>query len=110
MAEIFNLTSILGIISIVLQIAAAYFACKLIRITGTFRAWILIILALILMTLRRITAQLITWGYLQQLTGSIGIIDRLVLPLLISIFLVLGMYDLLKLFKEQKSKNEKQKT
>lgn len=102
MAELLSIESLFGLISIALQIVAAYFAYRLIRITGAFRAWTLIILALILMTLRRVTAQLITWGYLQQLTGSIGITDRLVLPLLISIFLVWGMYDLLNLFKKKK--------
>jgi hypothetical protein len=99
MAELLTAESILAVISIVLQIIAAYFAYKLIKITGAFRAWTLIIVALILMTLRRITALMITVGAVQPLRGTVSSIDRLLLPLLISILLVWGMYDLLTLFR-----------
>ena len=99
MAELLTLASILGIVSIILQIIAAYFAYQLIKITGAFRAWILIISALIVMTIRRITAELITTGYISALTGTAAWIDRIILPLVISILLVFGMYDLLRLFK-----------
>ncbi len=104
MAELLNLENILGIISIILQLIAAYFGYKLIRITGVFRAWTLIIIALVLMTLRRITALLITAKVVPPLTGTVSFIDRLILPLIISIFLVWALYDLLKLFKKEKSR------
>jgi hypothetical protein len=102
MAELLNVENVLGILSIVLQVIAAYFAYQLIKITGAFRAWTLIIMALILMTLRRITALLITAEVLPKLTGTMNVVDRLVLPFLISVFLVWGMYDLLRLFEEHK--------
>ncbi len=95
MVGLLNITNVIGIISIVLQLTAAYFAYKLIRITGVFRAWTLIIIVLLLMALRRITA-LIT-----ELTGALGFIDRFVLPLIISICLLWAMYDLLRLFKKK---------
>jgi hypothetical protein len=56
------------------------------------------------MTLRRITALLITVGAVPPLTGAVSSIDRLMLPLLISILLVWGMYDLLDIFRRERER------
>lgn len=94
----------LGIIQILVQLVALYLAFKLTRITGGFLAWWLIISALVLMTLRRITALMIELGEIPAFAGLLSFIDRILLPFLISILLVLAMYDLVKRFQAQSRK------
>lgn len=89
---------IFSVVQIILQLGAAYFAYKLVKLTGMFRAWVLVITAFILMAFRRTTALLITMGAVPELTGAVGIFDRLILPLIISICLITGMYELFKMF------------
>jgi cell shape-determining protein MreD len=94
-------TVFLGVLQIVVQLVAVFFAYRLTKITGIFRAWMLIILALVLMTARRFTALVIQLGSLPAETGTISFIDQIVLPSIISIILVLAMYDLLRTFSQQ---------
>lgn len=96
-----QITQLLGIVQIILQLAAAYFAYKLIKITGTFNAWMLIVIGLFIMALRRITAQLITMNIIPSLEGTIGLMDRLLLPLIISVCMMMGMYELYRIFKRR---------
>jgi hypothetical protein len=96
-----QITQLLGIVQIILQLVAVYYAYKLTKITGTFTAWALIIIGLSIMTLRRITAQLIIMNIIPSLEGTIGLIDRLLLPLTISVCIMLGMYELYKIFKRR---------
>jgi len=100
-----NVLVFFSVAQIALQLGAAYFAYKLIKMTGTFRAWVLVIIAFVLMAFRRTTALLITMGTIPELIGTIGMVDRLALPLVISICLIWGMYELFKIFlKWQKKK------
>lgn len=91
----------LGVAQILLQLGAVYLAYRLTRITGAFLAWSLLIIALILMTLRRVTALMIEMGSIPALVGSIAFIDRILLPLVISILLLLTMYGLVRTFERQ---------
>ena len=102
MADMISLS--LGVAQIIVQIVAVYLAYLLTMITGAFRAWYLVIFALILMTVRRVTALMIEVGSIQALAGSIAFIDRILLPLAISVLLAVGMFDLVRTFQRQSKK------
>jgi hypothetical protein len=94
----------LGFVQIVVQLVAVYLAYRLTRITGAFRAWYLIILALVLMTVRRVTALMIETGWIPALAGSLAFIDRILLPLAISVLLAVAMFELVRMFKSHSTK------
>jgi len=89
--------NIVGVISIALQLTAAYYAYRLMRITGAFRAWALVVIALFLMAFRRITAFMAVAGLGTQ---TIQTFDLLITPLAISLLLLYGMYELSKKFEK----------
>lgn len=95
----------LGVMQILVQLGAVYLAYRLTRITGAFLAWSLVIIALVLMTARRVTALMIETGSIPALGGSIAFIDRFLLPLAISILLLLAMYELVRAFERQLRKS-----
>jgi len=95
------LTSSLGVVQILVQLGAVYLAYRLTKITGAFLAWSLVIIALVLMTVRRVTALMIEIGSISALGGSIAFIDRILLPLAISILLLFAMYGLVRTFQGQ---------
>lgn len=94
-------TFVLAIAQIILQLGAAFLAYRLTRLTGAFRAWSLLIIALVFMAARRTTALLIEMGAMPALGGFVGFVDRIVLPLSISILLLLSMYELVRTFERQ---------
>ena len=94
------LNETLSIIQIILQLSAVVIALLIGRFIRDAKFWWTIILAFLLMTLRRVTALLINLNLISKLEGMVGIIDRVYLPLLISVFLVIGIYSLYKRLKE----------
>jgi len=96
-----ELNQILGIVQVLLQVAATYFAYKLIKITGTFRAWSIILIALVLQTVRRMITLMVTISLIPR-GDTYTFLDQGALPLLISLCLAAGMYELLKMFAERK--------
>ncbi|MBI2126515.1 MAG: hypothetical protein HYU02_04280 [Thaumarchaeota archaeon] len=99
------LTLSLASLQIIIQLGAVYFAYRLTKITGAFRAWLMVIFALVLMTVRRITALMIEIGSLAAFAGATAFIDRIILPLAISVLLLLAMYDLIRTFRRQMQSN-----
>ena len=99
------LSASLGVLQIVIQLGAVYLAYRLTKITGAFVAWSLVIIALILMTVRRITALVIQVNLMPALSGSIQFIDTVALPLAISILLFAAFYGLVETFERQMSKS-----
>ena len=94
-----TLTLVVILAQIVIQLGAAYFAYRLVKITGVFLAWKLIIIALVLMSVKRILDLLLALG---MITSSIGVpIYRLWVPLIISVLLIVGMYMLVTSFLKQ---------
>ncbi|MCK4327513.1 MAG: hypothetical protein KAW41_03480 [Candidatus Diapherotrites archaeon] len=87
----------LAVAQIVVQLGAAFLAWKITRYTDGIRAWGFIIIALLLMTLRRVTALLLMFGLMPEIE-AISIVDKLALPLIISVLMLLGMWDLLGMF------------
>lgn len=99
----------LGLLQIVAQLIAVYFAYRVTRTTGAFIYWTLIVIALVLMTVRRVTALLIQAGSLPALSGVVSYTDQIILPLAISLFLLAGIYGLVRTF-ERQSKNTRRDT
>ncbi len=98
------LSAFLGVLQIAIQLGAVYFAYRLTKLTGAFVAWSLVIIALILMTVRRITALMIQLNLIPALSGPIQLIDTIVLPPAISIILFAAIYVLVKTFERQMKK------
>lgn len=96
--SLFSLNSFLGIFQIIVQAVAAVYAYKIYSFNRLNKGWIAMIFALILMTLRRVTALLIEVNYLPTLTGIISYIDRVILPALISLLLLIGLYVMFRNF------------
>jgi len=96
MVEWLTAPNIVAAVSIILQLAAAYYAYRLMRITGVFRAWALVVLALFLQLFRRIIALMAVAGLG---TEFIEMFDLLIM-LMISLFLFFGMYELSKKFEK----------
>jgi hypothetical protein len=86
----------LDALAVILQIGAIYFAYRLTRMTGGFRAWWLIIIALTLMTGRRLADIGMT---LEQtsLASSVEFINA-ALGLVISAAMLTGMYEVNRAF------------
>jgi hypothetical protein len=97
-------TVLLGVIQIMVQLGAVYLAYRLTRSTGIFTGWTLFIIALMLMTARRVTALMIEIGSIGAPVGIIAFTDRILLPLAISVLLALAMYDLVRTFERQRKK------
>ncbi|MDO9517424.1 MAG: PAS domain S-box protein [Methanosarcinaceae archaeon] len=93
------LTAIL-IISILLQLAAAVLALKLIKVTGTSRGWILISISLILMAFRRSTSLITLYipSFSEYYRGMIAESTALI----ISVSMLLGVYFLSEVFMSRK--------
>lgn len=98
-----EISAILVLLQIILQLGAAYFAYRLMRLTGTFRAWSLIVIALIIQAIRRILSQLIIMN-LVPLGSIIELVDRLFIALLVSACMIVGMYELEKIFSKKLGK------
>ena len=89
---------ILGFLQIILQALAAYFSYLIFRFNRLNYAWLSVTMALILMTFRRITALIIELGLIPQMTGTISMVDRIILPTIISILLLIGLWSMFKNF------------
>jgi uncharacterized membrane protein len=86
----------LDALSVILQIGAIYFAYRLTRMTGEFRAWWLIIVGITLMTGRRLADIGMTLEK-TSLATSVDFINA-ALGFVISAAIVTGMYELNRAF------------
>lgn len=95
---LFYITLLLGIVQIVMQAFAAYFSYKIYLFNRINKVWLAVTFALIIMTFRRITAFMIEINYLSAFRGSIADLDRIILPTLISVLLLYGLWAMYKNF------------
>ncbi|MCK4327512.1 MAG: hypothetical protein KAW41_03475 [Candidatus Diapherotrites archaeon] len=86
-----------ALLQVAFQLLAAFFAWRILKFTGGMVSWGLIIVALLVQTVRRVTTLSILLGLLPG-GGLISTVDELLLPLTISACLMLGMWSLLQLF------------
>lgn len=96
----FTIGSFLGILQIIIQAIAAYYSYKIYSFNRLNGGWLALTFALILMTFRRITALLIEFSLLAKFGGWLDFTDRILLPTLISIFLLVGLIVMYKNFED----------
>lgn len=90
----------LGIFQIVIQAIAVYYSYKIFSFNRLNKGWLALAFALILMTFRRITALFIEINVLPNYSGWISYTDRIVLPTVISVFLLVGLFFMYKNFED----------
>jgi hypothetical protein len=105
-----DINSLLGIFQIVVQFVAAYFSYKIYLFNKENYGWISVTVALVLMSFRRITALLIGLKYISALGGWVALLDRLILPSIISLLLFGGLWSMLKNFENFRVIETKVKT
>ncbi len=88
-------------ISVVMQCLAVILALRLIPETGRALAWILISIAFLLMATRRALSLLQQEGYLQN--SWLVAFSTEIVALIISIFIVVGVYMIRRIFEQQKN-------
>jgi len=100
------------ILELLLDIGAVYFAVRLARVTGAFRGWILMILAVVLTTLSVSSSVISTIVFvpasnLEALVNQFGagtIVEGSVFGIGTSLFLFLAMFELYRTFKRLQAK------
>jgi hypothetical protein len=95
-----NLSIFLGVLQIIFQAIAACFSYKIFTFNRVRRWWLAVTGALVLMTLRRITALMTQLSWLDSFGGIISDVDKVILPFLISVLLLWGIYAMLKNFQD----------
>jgi len=90
----FTFGAVLGILQIILQSIAVYFSYKIYQFNRLRQGWLAITFALIFMTFRRITALLIEMKYISSFVGWFAPLDRIILPFIISVLLLIGFWTM----------------
>jgi hypothetical protein len=110
MADVVIISSLYLILALelVAQVGAVFFAYRLTRLTGSFRAWTLIIASFLMTTLTSVVGlfYLLTWNpdQLVSLVQSVGFTTTLVSDsvVVISEFLLFfGIWDMVRTFKRR---------
>jgi hypothetical protein len=98
----------IAIFQLILQAGVFYFAFRVTKLTGSFRAWTLIIAAFALLTIGNVVSLVLTLSLpsdqianLIQSAGTTTIIVSSSINIAASISLFLGMFGLVKRFKSQ---------
>ncbi len=93
-----SILSWFGVLQILIQFVAVYYSYRIFSFNRLNKGWLAMTVALFLMTFRRITALLIEMNFLSSFNGWVAAMDRIILPTLISIFLFVGLFVMLKNF------------
>ncbi|HEX9197638.1 MAG TPA: hypothetical protein VF906_07580 [Candidatus Bathyarchaeia archaeon] len=98
----------IAIFQLILQAAVFYYAYRVTKVTGSFRAWTLIILAFALLTVRNVVSLILTLSLpadqVSSLIESVGVTTTILgsaINVAASIALFLGMFGLVKRFQSQ---------
>lgn len=95
----FTLAITLGVLQIILQAIAAYYSYRIFSFNRLNWGWLAMTFALVLMTFRRVTAILIETKFLSVFSGIISDLDKIILPAVISVFLLVGLFVMFKNFR-----------
>jgi hypothetical protein len=95
-AELVN--TLMMVVQIIVQFVAAFFSYKIYTYNRLAKSWLAVVAALILMGFRRMTALLTQFNLIPDLEGSLLWLDKILLPFLISILLVWGIWSMKKQF------------
>ncbi|OLD04931.1 hypothetical protein AUG19_02650 [archaeon 13_1_20CM_2_54_9] len=97
-----------AVVQLILTAAVAYYAFKVTKLTGSFRAWTLIIFAFALLTVRNVISLALTLSLpadqLGTLIESVGVTTTMasqLVNILANVALFLGMFGLVKRFQSQ---------
>lgn len=97
-----------AVLQVILTAAVAYYALRVTRLTGSFRAWTLIISAFALLTVRNVISLALTLtlpadqlGALIDSIGSTATIASQLVNVTATVALFLGMFGLVKRFESQ---------
>ena len=91
-------TYILEFIQIVVQFTAAYFSYVIYKYNRLCKAWLAVVVGLVLMAFRRVTALLIELSGAPTSTDPVRFLDRVLLPFAISVLLLWGLWSMKKNF------------
>jgi len=96
------------VLQFVLSAAVAYYAYRVTKQTGSFRAWTLIITAFIILTIRNVTSLILTLtlpaDQVTTLIESVGVTTTIIstsINVAASVILFLGVFGLAKRFENQ---------
>jgi hypothetical protein len=88
------MTSVLVIVQIVLQFSAVYLSFVIYRYDRLSKAWLALTIALFFMGLRRLYTLGTELNVLGSPADTLGVVDRIVLPIFVSAFLAWGLWSM----------------
>jgi len=98
----------ISVFQLILQAGAVFYAYRVTRLTGSFRAWTLIIAAFTLLTVRNVVSLLLSLSLpadqLTALIDSVGVVTMILssaVNIAAGVALFLGMLGLVKRFENQ---------
>ena len=98
----------ISVFQLILQAGVVFYAYRVTKLTGSFRAWTLIIAAFTLLTIRNVISLLLTLSLpadqLASLIESIGVVTTIAssaVNIVAGVALFLGMFGLVKRFESQ---------
>ncbi len=98
----------ISVFQLILQAGAVFYAYRVTRLTGSFRAWTLIIAAFTLLTIRNVVSLFLSLSLpadqLTALIDSIGVVTLILssaVNIAAGVALFLGMFGLVKRFENQ---------
>src|SRR5216683_1402774 len=98
----------ISVFQLILQAAVVFYAYRVTKLTGSFRAWTLIIAAFTLFTIRNVVSLFLTLSLpadqLSSLIESIGVVTLILssaVNIAAGVALFLGMFGLVKRFENQ---------
>ncbi len=102
----------IAVFQLILQALVFYYAYRVTKVTGSFRAWTLIVAAFAILTVRNLVSLILTLtlpaDQVTSLIESIGVTTTIlssVVNVAASMVLFLGMFGLVKRFESQQPKN-----
>ena len=98
----------ISVFQLILQAGVVFYAYRVTKLTGSFRAWTLIIAAFTLLTIRNVVSLFLTLSLpadqLASLIESIGVVTTIAssaVNIIAGVALFLGMFGLVKRFENQ---------
>jgi uncharacterized membrane protein len=85
---------------VIIQLAAVHFSYEIYRFNRLHNQWLAVTVALILMACQGAFALIFELGYLRNLAGLVSVLNRVTLPLIISLFLLAGLWSMKRNFEK----------
>ena len=102
----------IAVFELILQALVFYYAYRVTKVTGSFRAWTLIVAAFAILTVRNVVSLILTLtlpaDQVTSLIETVGVTTTILssaVNVAASVVLFLGMFGLVKRFESQQPKN-----